>query len=102
MFSCNASASSAEHVIRDLFTRHQTTEACMNINFQVALNADKPQFTFAHQGKGHLNGINVSAMEDPRSLDYCWLSLSRHHEEDVVGSESFVLRKGGNDYTNGI
>lgn len=88
-------ADSASDVIRHLYLHHRTTKACLNINFPVQRSADHPLFTFTRQGKGYLKGISVTAMQDPRALDYYWLALSRHQEEDYPDAESTVLREGG-------
>ncbi|WP_156138095.1 hypothetical protein [Pantoea rodasii] len=37
----------------------------------------------------------MTAKQDPRALDYYWLSLSRHQEKDYPDAELTVLREWG-------
>ncbi|ADU69047.1 5'/3'-nucleotidase SurE [Pantoea sp. At-9b] len=83
----------AERVIRQLCADKRQQNACLNVNFPAQLHHE--QLTFTRQGNGHLNGINVLPLKDPRALDYYWLQLSRHHDGDQPGTESDVLAKGG-------
>ena len=67
---------------------------CLNVNFpSCALGAVLP-LKLTRQGSGRLNGVSVRSENDPRGLEYHWLRLDRHTQDDAAGTETAELLAG--------
>ncbi|WP_249673826.1 5'/3'-nucleotidase SurE [Pseudomonas abieticivorans] len=85
----------APDVIRQLWAMGWGSSACLNINFpDVAAEVATPM-QITTQGMGRMSGLNMSQRTDEREQDYYWLTIDRHSQPDIDGSESAVVWSGG-------
>jgi 5'-nucleotidase len=84
----------APDVIRRLFGLGWSRQACLNVNFPDVPPQQAGPVTLSRQGVGLLDGIDVVARKDPRSLDYYWLQLLRSPKPDAPDSETALVAAG--------
>jgi 5'-nucleotidase len=84
----------APEVIRRLFSLGWSKQACLNVNFPDVSPEQAGPVTLSRQGVGLLDGIDVVARKDPRSLDYYWLQLRRSAKQNAPDTETAIVAAG--------
>jgi len=84
----------APQVIAQLMDMDWPKDVCLNINFPSCALAAVLPLKLTRQGSGSLSGVSVRTENDPRGLQYHWLSLDRHTQADALGTETAELLAG--------
>jgi 5'-nucleotidase len=84
----------APKVIRQFAKGAWSEGSILNINFPDVPVGEVGPVELTTQGTGLMDDVEVISGTDPRSLEYHWVSLRRSAREDVVGSETFAIRRG--------